>query len=157
MNYENKKDSDAFKILKQFLYEEGWEPEIIEDKKACRLNCNLENISVVLYTRILSDLDQFIVYVTSSISVPKEQLNIAAEYLHRVNYGLRVASFEMNYEDGEVRCKGCIDFEGDVLSKIYIRNIIYLVLKTADYYFPGLAIVLQELKTIDEVIAELQA
>ena len=63
---------------------------------------------------------------------------VAAEFLTRANYALPLGNFEMDFEDGEVRFKNSIDFEGETLTDALIHNTLYPATSVATRYFPGL-------------------
>jgi hypothetical protein len=64
------------------------------------------------------------------------------EYLTRINYGLIIGNFEMDFDDGEIRYKTSIDVEDDPLTPALIRPVIYVNLLNMDRFLPGLEAVL---------------
>ena len=65
-----------------------------------------------------------------------------ATYLTLANYGLLVGNFEMNLDDGELRYKTSLDFEGlDELPLQLVRNLVAANVRTMERYLPGLAAV----------------
>lgn len=146
----------AFSTLGDFLKADAWNPELLEDKQAYKIQFESKIGVGTAYAQIFVGLEQFVFYIMSSVKVPEELRSTVAEYITRVNYGLRVGNFEMDYEDGEVRYKSCIDFEGEILTDGYIRNTIYPALKTIDRYLPGLMKVIYGSKTPVEVVTEIE-
>ena len=61
-----------------------------------------------------------------------------AEFITRVNYGMVIGNFEMDYEDGEMRYKTSIDIEGTELAASMIRQLVYANLVITDRYLPGI-------------------
>jgi hypothetical protein len=114
----------AFAMLGQFLEDDSWHPQQLED-----LRC---------YAQIRVDLEQFIFYVVAPVKAPDDIRSAVAEYITRANYGLRIGNFEMDFDDGEIRYKSSIDFEDSTLDTALIKNIIYPAVHTMDYYLPGL-------------------
>ncbi|MCL4505190.1 MAG: YbjN domain-containing protein [Chloroflexi bacterium] len=51
-------------------------------------------------------------YSIAPINVPAQKRQVVAEYLTRVNYGLLLGNFEMDFEDGEVRCRTSASADG---------------------------------------------
>jgi Putative bacterial sensory transduction regulator len=146
----------AFSTLGDFLQADAWNPELLEDKQAYKIQFESKIGVGTAYAQIFLGLEQFVFYIMNPVKVPEELRPTVAEYITRVNYGLRVGNFELDYEDGEVRYKSCIDFEGETLTNGYIRNTIYPALKTIDRYLPGLMKVIYGSKTPVEAITEIE-
>ncbi|NET68527.1 MAG: YbjN domain-containing protein [Moorea sp. SIO1G6] len=140
----------------KFLQENGWDTQFIEKKEAYKFNFQSEHGIGIAYAQVLTDLEQFLFYVMMPFKIPEESLNTIAELITRANYGLRVGNFEMDYEDGEVRYKTCIDFEGEILTKGYIKNAVYPALKTMERYVPGFLSVVYGGQTPEEALAVLE-
>ena len=80
----------------------------------------------------------------------------AAEFIARANYGLRIGNFELDFNDGEIRYKSSLDFEGAELTPSLIRNTIYPAVQTLDRYLPGLMKVMYGAATSQDAIAEIE-
>ena len=61
-----------------------------------------------------------------------------AEFITRANYGLISGNFEMDFGDGEVRYKTCVDIEGDRFTPAVIKNAVLTNVSAMDQYLPGL-------------------
>jgi hypothetical protein len=57
-----------------------------------------------------------IIYVRLPSKVPQVKRLDIAKYITRANYGLMISNFELDFEDGDVRYKGSIDYSGGVLT-----------------------------------------
>lgn len=77
----------------------------------------------------------FIFYTIIGITVTKDKLLPMSEMITRINSGLMIGNFEMDFEDGELRYKTSIDFEGNELTDNLIHNVISANLATVDSYF----------------------
>ena len=128
----------AYKALGDFLEADGWHPQPIADNFVYRSMFVGDNGEVTCFAQVRPDLEQFIFYVVMPIRVPAEMRVPMAEFLTRANYGLRIGNFEMDFEDGEVRYKSSVDFEGIALSPLLIRNTMYPAVQTMDRYLPGI-------------------
>lgn len=124
--------------LEQFLIEDGWHPQRLDDQTAFMAYYVGENGEYRCYFQVRTELHQFFCYVLAPVRIPEERLIVAAEYLTRANYGLRIGNFEMDFEDGEVRYKTSLDFEDETLTDNWIRYCIYPAVYTMDRYMPGL-------------------
>ena len=78
-----------------------------------------------------------------SHTVPDARRLEVAEFLHRVNYGLLLGNFEMDYDEGEIRFRTSLMSEGpvppDVLGR-YIQSPAAMLDRCA----PGLAAIIEE-------------
>ncbi len=97
-------------------------------------------------------------YVVAPVNAPEELRTAVAEFITRANYGLRIGNFEMDFDDGEIRYKSSIDFEGVQLDKPLIKNAIYPAVQTMDRYLPNIMKLIygEGTKSPAELIAEIE-
>ena len=86
----------------------------------------------------LDDEARLVVFSTAPDDVPPAARPAVAEYLTRVNYGLVIGSFEMDLEDGEVRCRTSVEFGGVPPVPDLIRPVVAGNLGLMRRYLPGL-------------------
>ncbi len=146
----------AFAALGQFLEEDNWYPQKVEDKYAYRMYYHGKNAELRCFASIRADLEQFIFYAITTVRVPSEVRPAVAEFINRANYNLRIGNFEMDYADGEVRFKSSLDFEGEPLTGNLIRHAIYPAVQMMDNYLPGLLRVAFGAQTPVEAIQEIE-
>ena len=146
----------AFATLGQFLNDDSWHPQQLEDKTIFRVYYSGDNGDLRCYAQIRVDLEQFIFYVVAPVKAPEEVRSSVAEYITRANYGLRIGNFEMDFDDGEIRCKSSVDFEESILDTNLIKNIIYPAVHTMDYYLPGLLSVMYGNQSPVQAIADIE-
>ncbi|HOU12935.1 MAG TPA: YbjN domain-containing protein [Anaerolineae bacterium] len=146
----------AFATLTQFLKDDGWYPQQLDEKTIHRVYFAGENGELRCYAQIRVDLEQFLFYVIAPVKAPEQMRAQVAEYIARANYGLRIGNFELDYTDGEVRYKSSIDFEGELLTPRLIKNAMYPAVHTMDFYLPGLLGVMYGNKTPAEAIRDIE-
>jgi hypothetical protein len=146
----------AFRTVGQFMEEDGWHPQVLEDNYVHRAYFVGHNGEVTCFAQVRVDLEQFIFYVVMPVRAPANMRTAVAEYITRANYGLRIGNFEMDFDDGEVRYKSSIDFEGVELTPGLIRNTIYPAVQTMDRYLPGVLSVVFGGKSAEEAIAAIE-
>lgn len=78
------------------------------------------------------------VYSQAPWETPEEQRNAMAELLTRINFGLPLGNFEMDYADGEIRFKTSIDVSGAHLSGELFDDLYEPNIATMDIYLPAL-------------------
>lgn len=146
----------AFAALGQFLTDDEWYPQQLEDKTIYRMYFNGDNGDLRCYAQIRIELEQFLFYVLAPTKVTEDKRSDIAEYITRANYGLRIGNFEMDYSDGEVRYKSSVDFENIELSPALLKHTIYPAAQTMDRYLPGLMNVMYGSKNPAEAIVEIE-
>lgn len=146
----------AFATLSEFLREDGWHPQQLDDRTILRVYFSGDHGDVRCYAQIRVDLEQFLFYVIAPVKAPEEVRADVAEYITRANFGLRIGNFELDYRDGEVRYKSSVDFEGEALTPGLIKHAIYPAVHTMDFYLPGLLAVMYGNKTPAEAITEIE-
>jgi hypothetical protein len=147
----------AFNTLGQFLQEDNWYPQQVNDQPMFRMYYQGKHGDIRCYAQIKLETDHLIVYALAPIKVPEETRHAVAEFITRANYGLYIGNFEMDFEDGEVRFKSSLDFEGEALSALYIRNTIYPAVHLMNRYLPGLLKVVYGGKEPLEAIREVES
>jgi hypothetical protein len=146
----------GFRAVGQFMEEDGWHPQALEDNYVYRAYFVGHNGEVTCFAQVRVDLEQFIFYVVMPVRAPANMRSAVAEYITRANYGLRIGNFEMDVDDGEVRYKSSIDFEGVELTPGLIRNTIYPAVQTMDRYLPGVLSVVFGGKSAEEAITTIE-
>jgi len=146
----------APELLWRFLETDGWHPQRLESPSLFRAGFIGENGQYTCYAQALVDPELFAFYVISPFKVPPDLRPAAAEFLTRVNYGMRVGNFEMDYSDGEVRYKSALLFDGVPLNETLIRNTIYPAVRTMDRYQPGLMRLVYGGATPEQACAEIE-
>ncbi len=159
MNEEAQETSNgqqAFETLGQFLEEDGWHPQQLEDRTIYGMGFAGDNGRVTCYAQVRVELEQFVFYVMAPAKTPEEKRQAMAEFITRANYGLRIGNFEMDFNDGEVRYKSSLDFEDVPLQPELIRNAIYPAVQTMDRYLPGIMGIIYGDKAPEAAIAEIE-
>lgn len=146
----------AYEVVGKFLEDDGWHPQTLDDNYVYRSYFVGHNGEVTCFAQIRVDLEQFIFYVVMPVRAPANMRLAVAEYITRANYGLRIGNFELDFDDGEVRYKSSLDFEGVELTNGLIRNTIYPAVQTMDRYLPGVLSVIFGGKSAEEAIASIE-
>ncbi len=155
-NREHPNALQAFATLGQFLEEDSWYPQKVEDRHAYRMYYHGKNGELRCFAQIRADLEQFVFYAISTVKVPEEVRPSVGEFINRANYNLRIGNFEIDYGDGEVRFKSSLSFEGELLTCNLIRHAIYPAVQMMDGYLPGLLRVAFGARTPVEAIREIE-
>jgi hypothetical protein len=128
--------------IRDFLDHDGWEVRPVEGKTALGMNYHGDKGMWHCVAWAREEQSEFVFYSIYPLHAPQDKREAAAEYLTRINYGLFIGNFEMDFDDGEIRYKTSIDVEDDPLTPALIRPVIYVNLLNMDRFLPGLEAVL---------------
>lgn len=81
---------------------------------------------------------QLAVYCVSTYVVPVERRAAVMELLTRANFGLRLGCFELDLDDGELRFRCSVDFEGTEPSVVMAKALVHTTVATMGRYAPAL-------------------
>lgn len=88
----------------------------------------------ICIVRVFPESERIIVYSILSDNVPLERRERLAELFIRINYGLVLGNFEMDWDDGEVRYKTSVDLETITPTATVVRNLIFSNFFSTDRY-----------------------
>ena len=108
------------------------------------------------YAQAREEEEQFIFYSVLDTHITEDRRLAVSEFLTRANYGLIIGNFELDFTDGEVRCKTSISVKGEQLTKDLIEPMVYINVAMMDRYMPGIMRVAYGGATPEEAIAEIE-
>lgn len=134
----------------QVLGELGWEhARVAEDTWHARAATAGGVVPALVYHH--GETQTLLFYLLFPIRLPEEGRLAAAEYLTRANRGLRLGAFELGWDEGEVRYRVGLDYEG-ADPATGLRNAIGDALVMYEQYHAGLlAVAGGELSPADAV------
>jgi len=133
--------SDALAGLRHAFAENGWPfSEVIG------ANVLVSELSGPLgtwkfYAQVVEEQQLILLYSICPVRAPEERRSNVADFLTRVNYGLSAATFELDFDDGEVRCKTVLQLEPD-LDPAQLRRSVRANGLAMETYLPALESVL---------------
>lgn len=89
----------------------------------------------ICIVRVFPESQRLLVYSILPENVPEERRARIAELFVRINYGLVLGNFEMDWADGEVRYKTSMDVEDITPTATVLRNLIFSNFFSTDRYF----------------------
>ena len=122
------------KLIDSFFEETKWKYIFDEAKSNYVFGVDMGNVVGNLQFILPLREHSYKVYAILNSKVEESQIQRVAEYLHRANYGMNNGNFEIDYQDGEVRYKTFIDFEGIELSKSFVAESIFIPLIMFERY-----------------------
>ncbi len=79
--------------------------------------------------------DHLSVFSVAPMAVPPDRRPAVSELVLRVNFGLRVGSFDLDLDDGELRFRTSQDFEGVAVEPALVRACLLYNLAAMDHHF----------------------
>jgi hypothetical protein len=140
----------------RFLHEDSWPYTPIEGQPIIQTGFQGDNGQWTCYAQAREEHEQCIIYSACPVNVPENKRIAVAELLTRVNYGLIIGNFEMDFQDGEIRYKTSIDVQDEQLTPTLVRNIVYTNVMTMDRYLPAIMTVLYGSLSPAEAIAQVE-
>jgi hypothetical protein len=128
----------AHQVLGDFLRTDQWYPQPLDGLRGFRSNYNGQSGYYRITAYIAEPSEILLCYAYAGFYVPAERRAAAAEFLTRANYNLVLGNFELDYRDGEVRCKASLAFADEALTEGLISQVIYVPPRHMDTYIAGL-------------------
>lgn len=104
-------------LIEEFFQQEGWKydvPKREEERIIFAASLNMGNILGRLRIFILLRKDYYVVNTILNNAAEEDRRTQVGEYLHRANYAMSNGNFEFDYDDGEVKYKTYVNFDGGV-------------------------------------------
>ncbi|MFN8509936.1 MAG: YbjN domain-containing protein [Deinococcaceae bacterium] len=145
----------VFESTIRFFENDDWSYNVHPDRPILRLPFNGKNGKWNCFAQERGN--QLLFYSVAPVNVSESMRATVAEFVTRANYGMAIGNFELDYSDGEVRYKTCIDIDDDELTDDLIKPIVYVNCLMTDKYFPGLMWVLYGGVSPQEAVARCEA
>jgi hypothetical protein len=134
------------------LEEHGLEWSETGDDEVIRVDILGDNGSWALFIVARENDDRCTVYSQVPWETPIERRGEMSELLTRINFGLPLGNFELDFADGEIRFKTSIDVSGTRLSSELFEGLIDPNIATTDIYLPALEAVRDQRMTPQEAV-----
>ncbi|MBM0744564.1 YbjN domain-containing protein [Phormidium sp. CLA17] len=145
-----------FDSIVAFFQEDGWQVELDFDNWSLMTNFQGAHGQWRCYASLQESPKQFVFYSICPITVATEDRLAMADFLTRANYNLLVGNFEMDFEDGEIRYKTSLNFEGTQLDNALLKQLAYINVVMMNQYLPGIKAVVYAKASPAEVIAQVE-
>lgn len=124
--------------IKSFLEKNEWKYQFDEEDNLFVFGLNMENVLGTLKIYLPIKRDNYTVYIILNSKVEEKYYNLAGEFLHRANYGLKNGNFEMDFRDGEVRYKAFVNLKNIDISEEIVEESILVGAAMINRYGKGL-------------------
>jgi hypothetical protein len=94
------------------------------------------------YAQIVPEQELLLMYSVCPLQVPAERRPEVSHFLTRANYGLSAATFELDFDDGEVRCKTVLHLDGGEIDATALKRFVRTNGLAMETYLPGIGAVI---------------
>jgi len=128
--------------LVEFLEANDLNYTALPGQSAFHLCIHTENADYGCVAVVLEREQEVVVYSVCPVRVPQEKRAIVAEFITRLNYGMRLGSFDMDFDDGEIRCRSALGVRGNGLTEPLLAHLFRANIRTMDRLLPNLLAVI---------------
>ena len=143
-------------ITESILKEQEWQFYRLEDS-SLRIDVNGQSARWITLIKCIDKHQQLLVYSICPNKTPEAKFSEVQEFLTRANFGLKFGNFEFDYNDGEIRFKTSVQFEGDFDFAPMIGECLSLNIAIFDRYLSGILQVLFTEISPKEAIATIES
>ncbi|HVV87848.1 MAG TPA: YbjN domain-containing protein [Kofleriaceae bacterium] len=141
----------ALELVADYFKQQKWTFEAAEDRPVLRLPFEHKGEVWTCYAEVREEQQRVIFYTVPPLTVPEPQRRAMAELITRANFGLAVGNFELDFTDGELRCKTSIDVTGDRLSHALLHQLVVANLRLVRHYLPAVRALLAGATPFDAI------
>lgn len=136
----------------EFFQQGDWDFLQVEGESSLAIQFQGDNGSWLCHAKVREAQKQFIFYSICPVNAPEEKRLAVAEFLIRANYDLSIGKFELDFTDGEIRCKTNVDLEERQLDSPLIGRLVYINLALMDSYLPGIeSVIYKDVSAVDAI------
>ena len=106
-----------------------------EEQNFISFTTRTKNATLNCFGQLNEKAQIFTFYSAIGAIIPENKRVLVAELITRINSGLIIGNFDLDFDDGEVSYKTSIDFDGVELAEPLIRNLIDANVTIADNFF----------------------
>ena len=151
------RDQSILATVIDFFTKDDWTFTKLQGQSVLQMAYRGENGLWNCYAQSRETEEQFAFYSIYPELISEDKRLAMAELLTRLNYGLVIGNFEMDFNDGEVRYKTSLGVEGNVLTSQVIRRLVYANVTIMDHYLPSIQAVMEGKESPEGAIAQIEA
>lgn len=147
--------SRAIESVQEVLTQIGWNPRKDDETGGFIVNFDPPYVPVAYaYAAVSADLEVFVFYLNFGVAVAEDRRDETAHLVTLVNSDLMVGNFEIDFEDGLVRFRSSVPFQGTELSEALVRNVILSAMNAVERYAEKIIDVIARGKSAQQAFAE---
>lgn len=130
-------------VVKKMLEKEGIQPSESGDPPALGFAVAGDHGEWACFVRVDEERQVIAFYSLCPLTADADRRAAVQELLTRANWGLALGNFELDLDDGEIRVKTSMDFEGSKASAALCKRLLYANVAVMDLFLPAVALVLE--------------
>lgn len=134
LDSDNDLDDSILEEVIDYFETEGWSYIVGKDKSSLKLQHKGKNGQWKCIAIAREKEQEFIFYSVCPLTPTEENKLAIAELITKINYGLTVGNFDLDFATGTIRYKTSINVKGDYLSYEMIDNLIKTNVAVMDKY-----------------------
>ncbi|OEF97108.1 YbjN domain-containing protein [Desulfuribacillus alkaliarsenatis] len=107
-----------------------------EREDIIKIDVDGQNGNWPTFARCLEDSRQFLFYSVLTSKVKEDRLDAIVHLITRINYGLKIGNFELDYDTGELHFKTAVQLSEQAVDQGIIEGQIIINILTMDEYLP---------------------
>lgn len=143
--------------LREILTEQDWPFQEHPELPIVRVEIEGENGDWEAYVELRDEAQQFLVYSVYSVDITPDLRASLAELLHRINCGLVIGCFELDYEDDAVRLRTSADMTVTPPSRALAERLVVGNTLIMDLHLPSIEAVASGDMSVNEAMAAKEA
>lgn len=147
--------STLFETVSEYFKNAEWPVEADDDALALGGQVEGDTGTWLVLGDVIEEENTFVFYSLFEEMCPEDRRTAVAELFIRLNPSLLVASYELDYETGEMRLKSAIDVSDSTLPEQLWRNLVEMNTALMSEFFPAVSKVAFEGGSPEAVMQEL--
>jgi hypothetical protein len=146
-------DGRILSTAKAFFRQDRWPYAKLEGRTVLQVAVGTGDHRWSGFAQADETLARFVFYSVSPWTAPEHRRVEFAEFFTRINWGMVIGNFEMDWDDGEIRYKSAIDVTGDRISQPLVRQVVYPNVRAMGRYLPAIRAILDGEQSAREAAA----
>lgn len=129
---------EIMRAVEKYLEDDDWHYEFNEESGIFKFGLTLDSkiSNVTIYCSIKDQGYSFL--ISLPLNATKDVRRAVSEFLTRVNFGIYVGNFEMDFSDGEIRFKSSVPCADNIPTHDQIEQSLFYGISTVKRYANGL-------------------
>jgi hypothetical protein len=145
----------ATERMTEVLKARDWKFDVDEVNEMVNSGCSGENGQWRIRAGGINDT-ALVILSSFPVNCPEPKRMVCAELLTRINFGMPVACFEMDFSDGYIFCKTSIPYDEEVPKLELADGLLSLNLRIMDRYLPAIMSVIYAGTNPAKALADLE-
>ena len=146
----------GLQVVHEWLTDNEWSPQAMDNPFCFWDRYRIENGMLQCYFQVLPDLEQFLfLAVPMELTVPKHRRGDVGELILRLNHGMRIGSFGMDFDTGQLNFRASVNYFESEFTSQCVTNIVGPSLEAVELYLPAFLQVLEEEVAPHQAILEI--